>query len=310
MRKRKKKLYNYAHLNDTLISSYLCKVCSVTPVNADISTEHRWGNFRACAGIVGPVGGDRVVHSQGAMWGRWGDGLGNMAQSLGAGHCAVAHTAVGLPLLPLIQLPQGVISHRAPLLCGHGLQRTVVHRACHTTDAVRPQHVAWKRAVALGIAWHHVRPMARHVPGQSLIWSDAETEMKYQHHVISHVFLAKTLHYSPFGSFLVCASFLLCLEKNKSWSLKHKSLINAFWFIIYRFEGAENQGLLFCTLNRPITAPCAFWIPFWTLIILSAPPSLKLFVKQIVVENTVFNIKCWYAKYSPFKAMLILYSHN
>lgn len=78
----------------------------------------------------------------------------------------------GLPLLPLIQLPHGVVPHRPPLLRrgdgggGGGAEGPVIHGARHAADAVGPHHaVAGQRAVALWVAGHNLRPVTGHVPG-------------------------------------------------------------------------------------------------------------------------------------------------
>lgn len=78
----------------------------------------------------------------------------------------------GLPLLPLVQLPHGVVPHRPPLLrSGDGsgggrTEGTIIHGARHAADAVGPHHaVARQRAVALWVAGHNLSTVARHVPG-------------------------------------------------------------------------------------------------------------------------------------------------
>lgn len=80
----------------------------------------------------------------------------------------------GLSLLPLIQLPHGVVPHRPPLLRrgdggGGGGGRTegaVIHGPRHAADAVGPHHaVAGQCAIALWVAGHNLRTVAGHVPG-------------------------------------------------------------------------------------------------------------------------------------------------
>lgn len=78
----------------------------------------------------------------------------------------------GLPLLPLIQLPHGVVPHRPPLFsCGDGgsggrTEGPVIHGARHTADAVGPHHaVTGQRAIALWVARNNLGPVAGHVPG-------------------------------------------------------------------------------------------------------------------------------------------------
>lgn len=76
----------------------------------------------------------------------------------------------GLSLLPLVQLPHGIVPHRPPLLRrgdgggGGWTESPVVHGARDAGDAVRPHHVAGKRAITLGVAGHNLGPVAGHVP--------------------------------------------------------------------------------------------------------------------------------------------------
>lgn len=84
----------------------------------------------------------------------------------------------GLPLLPLIQLPHGVIPHGPPLLrrgggaCGGRAwggdrpQGLVIHRARHAAHTAGTNHaVAGQRTVALRVLGHQLGPMTGHVPG-------------------------------------------------------------------------------------------------------------------------------------------------
>ena len=117
--------------------------------------------------------------------------LGQVDHGLGTGHGAVRlvrrplvrrRPGVGLPLLPLVQLPHGVVTHGASLLHApgggvrRGAQHAVVERGRDAAHAVGPrQAVARERAVAVGVEGHrHRRPVARHVPGQRLVGGDAE----------------------------------------------------------------------------------------------------------------------------------------
>lgn len=80
----------------------------------------------------------------------------------------------GLPLLPLVQLPHGVVPHRPPLVrCGDGgggAEGPVIHRARRAADAVGPHHaVAGQRAIALRVTRHDLSTVAGHVPGQGLV---------------------------------------------------------------------------------------------------------------------------------------------
>lgn len=87
--------------------------------------------------------------------------------------CWLSQTLPGerLPLLPLIQLPHGVVPHGPPLLCGGGgggggAEGPVVHRPRHAADAVGPHHaVAGQRAIALWVAGNNLGTVAGHVPG-------------------------------------------------------------------------------------------------------------------------------------------------
>lgn len=85
----------------------------------------------------------------------------------------------GLPLLPLVQLPHGVVPHRPPLLRrgdgrgGGGTEGPVVHGARHAADAVGAHHaVAGQRAVTLRVARHDLGSVAGHVPRQGLVGRD------------------------------------------------------------------------------------------------------------------------------------------
>lgn len=78
----------------------------------------------------------------------------------------------GLPLLPLVQLPHGIVPHRPPLLRhgnsggGGGAEGPVINRARHAADAVGPHHaVARQCAIPLWVAGHNLRTVAGHVPG-------------------------------------------------------------------------------------------------------------------------------------------------
>ncbi len=77
-----------------------------------------------------------------------------------------------MSLLPLIQLPHGVVPHRLPLLrrgdCGggSGTKGPVIYGARHTADAVGPHHaVAGQRAITLWVARDNLSTVAGHVPG-------------------------------------------------------------------------------------------------------------------------------------------------
>lgn len=87
--------------------------------------------------------------------------------------------AEGLPLLPLVQLPHGVVPQRPPLLrcagAGARPEGPVINRTRHAADAVGPDYaVAGQSAVTCGVAVHSLGPVARHVPGQSLVRRHAE----------------------------------------------------------------------------------------------------------------------------------------
>lgn len=77
----------------------------------------------------------------------------------------------GLPLLPLVQLPHGVVPHGPPPLHhdagtgGGGAEGPVIQRVRHAADAVGPgQAVAGKCAVPLWVPRNHQGPVAGHVP--------------------------------------------------------------------------------------------------------------------------------------------------
>lgn len=94
----------------------------------------------------------------------------------GTGHIAVAprRPGVTLPLLPLKQLPHGVVAHGAALVHRRGAQGLVVQRRRHAADAVPLCHaVPGHAAVAVAIMRHVWHPIARHVPRQRLIRRDA-----------------------------------------------------------------------------------------------------------------------------------------
>lgn len=161
---------------------YLGDVRPVAAFNRHVPTKHRRGNFRAGIRVEGAIRGEGVVTGQRPVGRGRGDGLGNLAHGFGAGQRPVSDPAVRLPLLPLVQLPHGVVPYGAALLCSRGLQRPVVHRPRHTADAVWPQHVTWERPVALGIAWDDLCTVARHVSRQCLVGRNAGRQRNWRHY--------------------------------------------------------------------------------------------------------------------------------
>lgn len=104
----------------------LVELWPVPSVNAQISPVDGRGHlWTSTVHVVGSHWGVATIHGNGAVGRRGGDGvawcsmLGQVDHGFGTGHIAVEPRlpAVGLPLLPLKQLPHGVIAHRAALVC-------------------------------------------------------------------------------------------------------------------------------------------------------------------------------------------------
>lgn len=160
----------------------------VPSVNAHVSSvdgrRHLWTSI---VHVVGSHGRVATVHGQGAVGGRGGDGVAwcgmfrQVDHGFGTGHVAVEPwlPGVGLPLLPLKQLPHGVVAHGAALVTRWGTQGLVVQWWRHAADAVPLRHaIPGHTAVAIAIMRHIGYPMAWHVSRQRLVWCDAGRKEK------------------------------------------------------------------------------------------------------------------------------------
>lgn len=135
--------------------------------------------------VVGVDGRVAAVHGERAVGGRGRDGvagrrgvLRQVDHGLGARHVAVEAAGVAgvrLALLPLKQLPHGVVAHGAPLVGRRRAQRLLVQRRRQAADAVAlRQAVARDAAVAVAVLGHVGHPVARQVPGQRLVGGNTE----------------------------------------------------------------------------------------------------------------------------------------
>lgn len=100
---------------------------------------------------------------------------------LGAGHVVVQSWLpdVGLPLLPLQEVPHGVVSHGAALVRRGGTQGLLVQRRRDAADAVPlGQAVPGNTAVGFTVLRHVRHPVARHVPRQRLVRCDTGKKKK------------------------------------------------------------------------------------------------------------------------------------
>lgn len=150
--------------------------------------------------VVGADGRVAAVHGERAVGGRGRDGvagrrrvLRQVDHGLRAGHVAVEAGGVAgvrLALLPLKQLPHGVVAHGAPLVGRRRAQRLLVERRRQAADAVALRHaVAGDAAVAIAVLGHVGHPVAGQVPGQRLVGGDAgeaERETHTERERISH----------------------------------------------------------------------------------------------------------------------------
>lgn len=112
--------------------------------------------------------------------------VGDAGHGFRAGQGAVAREgalpAVKLALLPLIQLPHGVVPHGPPLLLGSGSRSLVVGGGRDAADALRPGlAVSREGSVAFGVAGHDWRSVAWHVSWQCLVRDYSEIKEQLQH---------------------------------------------------------------------------------------------------------------------------------
>jgi hypothetical protein len=90
--------------------------------------------------------------------------LRHVNHGLGAVSRERALFVVELALLPLVQLPHGVISHGPPLLLRPGPPRLVVAGRVGPTDAFRPGlAVSRECSVTFRVAGHHLGSVAWHI---------------------------------------------------------------------------------------------------------------------------------------------------
>ena len=112
--------------------------------------------------------------------------VGDVDHGFGAGQGAVAREGallvVKLTLLPLIQLPHGVVPHGSPLLLGSGSCCLVVGRGRYAADALRPGlAVSREGSVAFRVAGHDWGSVAWHVSWQRLVRDYSEIKEQLQH---------------------------------------------------------------------------------------------------------------------------------
>lgn len=138
----------------------------VPAVDRHVPSLDRGGHLRP----VGPLGGVALVGGYGAVGRGRGDGVHGLVRDvhhgLGAGQGAVprqgALLAVELALLPLVQLPHGVVPHGPPLVLGPSL---VVRGRGGAAEALGPGlAVPRERSVPFGVAGHDLGAVAGHVP--------------------------------------------------------------------------------------------------------------------------------------------------
>lgn len=157
-------------------------------LNSHVSSEDGRGNFRASvAHVVRSHWRVAAVHRQGAMGGRGGDGVARCSMlwqvdhGFGTGHIAVQPwlPAVGLPLLPFVQLPHGVIAHGAAFLSHWRTHGLVIYRWGHAADAVPLCHaIPGHTAISISIMRHVGYPMAWQISRQRLVRCDAGVKEK------------------------------------------------------------------------------------------------------------------------------------
>lgn len=147
----------------------LAVVCPVPAVHGHISPLHRRGHL----GAVRALRGVALEPRDGAVRGGRGDGVHGLLRDVDHGFWAAqgavpaesALLVVELALLPLVELPHGVIAHGAPLVLG-GAHGSVVHRGGDTAEAFWPcLAVPGQCPVPFWVAGQHLGSMARHVPG-------------------------------------------------------------------------------------------------------------------------------------------------
>lgn len=157
-------------------------MCPVPAVYRDISSLDGWGHFWPICSWRG----ESRVSSYGPMGGWCGDGVHRLVRRLphgrGAAQAAVpregALLVVKLALLPLIQLPHGVIPHGPPLLLCPGPSLLMARRH-HTADALRPDLVvSWECSVTFRVAGHNLGSMAWHISWQCLIRNYSKIKKK------------------------------------------------------------------------------------------------------------------------------------